>query len=38
MLDIQHASDWLNSRKFFNGKTAVKMYLDEKNEPFSGFF
>ena len=38
MLDIQHASDWSNSTKLFNGKEAVKIQFDEKNEPFSDFF
>ena len=37
MLDIQHVSDWSNSAKLFNGKAAVKIQFDEKDEPFSGF-
>ena len=37
MLDIRHTSDWSNSAKRFNGKTAVKIQFDETDEPFSGF-
>ena len=38
MLGIQHASDWSNSAKLLNGKAAVKIQFDEKNEPFPAFF
>ena len=37
MLDIQHASDWSNSAKLFNGEAAVEIKFHEKDEPLSGF-
>ena len=37
MLDIQHASDWSNSAKLFNGEAVVEIKFHEKDELFSGF-
>ena len=37
LLDIQDEIDWSNSTQIFNEKTAVKIWFDKKNEPFTGF-